>query len=153
MVFFCCDFHLRIDVVNLRPHREGAMYYSKYKSRSFITFARSYSCSSVASLKFVSAWLQAVAGGGAVESALSVYLEYLATTLGSREQLAIAEFAESLLIIPKVLYVGIKVGENPKRPWNVFEEILLQILLDVDVGCPNLTTVYWGPLCCCFVCI
>lgn len=44
---------------------------------------------------------QVVAGGGAVESALSVYLEYLATTLGSREQLAIAEFAESLLIIPK----------------------------------------------------
>lgn len=42
-----------------------------------------------------------VAGGGAVEAALSVYLEYLATTLGSREQLAIAEFAESLLIIPQ----------------------------------------------------
>ncbi|KAG8481353.1 hypothetical protein CXB51_026284 [Gossypium anomalum] len=42
-----------------------------------------------------------VAGGGAVEAALSVYLEYLATTLGSREQLAIAEFAEALLIIPK----------------------------------------------------
>ncbi|WJX41405.1 hypothetical protein P8452_28761 [Trifolium repens] len=142
MVFFCCDFHLRIDVVNLRPHREGAMYYSKYKSRDGVFDCRWY---------FL--LLQAVAGGGAVESALSVYLEYLATTLGSREQLAIAEFAESLLIIPKVLYVGIKVGENPKRPWNVFEEILLQILLDVDVGCPNLTTVYWGPLCCCFVCI
>ncbi|KAG8083130.1 hypothetical protein GUJ93_ZPchr0014g47327 [Zizania palustris] len=47
-----------------------------------------------------------VAGGGAVESALSVYLENLATTLGSREQLAIAEFAESLLIIPKVLSVN-----------------------------------------------
>jgi T-complex protein 1 subunit alpha len=31
-------------------------------------------------------------------------LECLATTLGSREQLAIAEFAESLLIIPKVYY-------------------------------------------------
>ncbi|CAL9202810.1 unnamed protein product [Musa hybrid cultivar] len=44
-----------------------------------------------------------VAGGGAVEAALSVYLEYLATTLGSREQLAIAEFAESLLVIPKVV--------------------------------------------------
>lgn len=44
-----------------------------------------------------------VAGGGAVEAALSVYLENLATTLGSREQLAIAEFAESLLIIPKVI--------------------------------------------------
>lgn len=47
--------------------------------------------------------MQVVAGGGAVESALSVYLECFATTLGSREQLAIAEFAESLLIIPKVL--------------------------------------------------
>ncbi|GFY81155.1 T-complex protein 1 alpha subunit [Actinidia rufa] len=47
-----------------------------------------------------------VAGGCAVEAALSVYLEYLATTLGSREQLAITEFAESLLIIPKILVVN-----------------------------------------------
>ncbi|KAJ7555079.1 hypothetical protein O6H91_05G021500 [Diphasiastrum complanatum] len=47
-----------------------------------------------------------VAGGGAVEAALSVYLENLATTLGSREQLAIAEFAAALLIIPKVLAVN-----------------------------------------------
>eukprot|EP00249_Psilotum_nudum_P021577 c28159_g2_i1 orf=712-2346(-) len=47
-----------------------------------------------------------VAGGGAVEAALSVYLENLATTLGSREQLAIAEFAEALLIIPKTLAVN-----------------------------------------------
>ena len=47
-----------------------------------------------------------VAGGGAVEAALSVYLETLATTLGSREQLAIAEFAEALLVIPKVLSVN-----------------------------------------------
>eukprot|EP00897_Mesotaenium_endlicherianum_P008370 jgi/Mesen1/7561/ME000392S06816 len=47
-----------------------------------------------------------VAGGGAVEAALSVYLENLATTLGSREQLAIAEFAEALLVIPKVLAVN-----------------------------------------------
>ncbi|XP_031502084.1 T-complex protein 1 subunit alpha [Nymphaea colorata] len=47
-----------------------------------------------------------VAGGGAVEAALSVYLEHFATSLGSREQLAIAEFAESLLIIPKVLAVN-----------------------------------------------
>lgn len=44
-----------------------------------------------------------VAGGGAVEVALSVYLENFAHTLGSREQLAIAAFAESLLIIPKTL--------------------------------------------------
>ncbi|EEH60454.1 uncharacterized protein MICPUCDRAFT_46385 [Micromonas pusilla CCMP1545] len=47
-----------------------------------------------------------VAGGGAVEAGLSVYLESLATTLGSREQLAIAEFAEALLVIPKVLAVN-----------------------------------------------
>eukprot|EP00850_Spirogloea_muscicola_P000030 SM000001S04432 [mRNA] locus=s1:115832:120078:- [translate_table: standard] len=47
-----------------------------------------------------------VAGGGAVEAALSVYLENLATTLGSREQLAIAEFAEALLVIPKILAVN-----------------------------------------------
>lgn len=47
-----------------------------------------------------------VAGGGAVESALSVHLEQLATTLGSREQLAILEFSEALLSIPKVLAVN-----------------------------------------------
>ena len=45
-------------------------------------------------------------GGGAVETALNIYLENFATTLGSREQLAIAEFANSLLIIPKTLAVN-----------------------------------------------
>lgn len=44
-----------------------------------------------------------VAGGGAVEAALSIHLENFATMLGSREQLAIAEFAEALLVIPKTL--------------------------------------------------
>ncbi len=47
-----------------------------------------------------------VAGGGAVETALSIYLENFATTLGSREQLAIAEFAAALLVIPKTLVVN-----------------------------------------------
>merc|ERR1719282_1405916 len=47
-----------------------------------------------------------VTGGGAVEASLSIYLEQLATTLGSREQLAIAEFAEALLVIPKTLAVN-----------------------------------------------
>merc|ERR1719181_2611863 len=46
-----------------------------------------------------------VPGGGCVESALSIYLENFATTLGSREQLAIAEFAEAMLVIPKQLAV------------------------------------------------
>ncbi|GMS85383.1 hypothetical protein PENTCL1PPCAC_7558, partial [Pristionchus entomophagus] len=44
-----------------------------------------------------------VAGGGAVEAALNVYLEAFATTLSSREQLAVAEFAQALLVIPKTL--------------------------------------------------
>ncbi|CDJ40375.1 T-complex protein 1 subunit alpha [Eimeria tenella] len=42
-------------------------------------------------------------GGGAVEAALSVYLEDFARTLGSREQLAVAAFAEALLVVPKTL--------------------------------------------------
>uniref|UniRef100_A0A7S2W807 T-complex protein 1 subunit alpha n=1 Tax=Mucochytrium quahogii TaxID=96639 RepID=A0A7S2W807_9STRA len=44
-----------------------------------------------------------VAGGGAVESALSVHLEDFASTLGSREQLSIVEFAQALLVIPRTL--------------------------------------------------
>ena len=47
-----------------------------------------------------------VVGGGAVEAALSIYLENFANTLGSREQLAIAEFADALLVIPKTLAVN-----------------------------------------------
>ncbi|CAH1118965.1 unnamed protein product [Phaedon cochleariae] len=47
-----------------------------------------------------------VVGGGSVEAALSIYLENFATTLSSREQLAIAEFAKSLLVIPKTLAVN-----------------------------------------------
>merc|ERR1711988_1737087 len=47
-----------------------------------------------------------VPGGGCVESALSIHLENFATSLGSREQLAIAEFAQSLLVIPKQLSVN-----------------------------------------------
>jgi len=47
-----------------------------------------------------------VVGGGCVEAALSIYLENFATSLSSREQLAIADFAKSLLIIPKTLAVN-----------------------------------------------
>ena len=47
-----------------------------------------------------------VPGGGAVESAISIYLENFATTLGTREQLAVAEYANALLIIPKTLSVN-----------------------------------------------
>mmetsp|Transcript_49405 Transcript_49405/g.105165 ORF Transcript_49405/g.105165 Transcript_49405/m.105165 type:complete len:547 (+) Transcript_49405:94-1734(+) len=44
-----------------------------------------------------------VPGGGACETALSLHLEDYARTFDSYEQWAIAEFAEALLTIPKVL--------------------------------------------------
>uniref|UniRef100_A0A2I3SI16 TCP1 n=1 Tax=Pan troglodytes TaxID=9598 RepID=A0A2I3SI16_PANTR len=47
-----------------------------------------------------------VPGGGAVEAALSIYLENYATSMGSQEKLAIAEFARSLLVIPNTLAVN-----------------------------------------------
>jgi len=47
-----------------------------------------------------------VPGGGAVEAALSVYLEKYAEQVASREQLAIAEFAQALLVIPKTLAIN-----------------------------------------------
>lgn len=64
-----------------------------------------------------------VPGGGAVETALHIYLEewatsvvsisarksqipQLTTTQGSREQLAIAAFAQSLLVVPKTLAIN-----------------------------------------------
>jgi len=47
-----------------------------------------------------------VPGGGAVECALNVYLESLATSMSSREQLAVAAFAEALLVIPRTLSVN-----------------------------------------------
>lgn len=49
---------------------------------------------------------QLVVGAGATDVALSSYLRDFAKTLGSREQLAIAEFAEALLVIPKTLAIN-----------------------------------------------
>jgi len=47
-----------------------------------------------------------VVGGGAVEAALSVYLDNYASSLDNREQVVIEEFANALLIIPKTLAVN-----------------------------------------------
>ncbi|KAI3389151.1 hypothetical protein SNEBB_009814 [Seison nebaliae] len=47
-----------------------------------------------------------VPGGGCVEAACSVYLENFATSMNSREQLAVADFAQALLVIPKTLTVN-----------------------------------------------
>jgi len=47
-----------------------------------------------------------VVGGGCVEVSTSIYLDHYARTLGSREQLAISEFAEALNVIPKTLAIN-----------------------------------------------
>ena len=47
-----------------------------------------------------------VPGGGACEAALSVHLEKVATTMASREAVALAEFGDALLVIPKTLAVN-----------------------------------------------
>jgi T-complex protein 1 subunit alpha len=47
-----------------------------------------------------------VVGGGCVEVSTSIYLDYYARTLGSREQLAVSEFAEALNVIPKTLAIN-----------------------------------------------
>ena len=47
-----------------------------------------------------------VAGGGSVESALSIHLESIAAAMTTREQLPIAAFAEALLVIPRILTVN-----------------------------------------------
>ena len=47
-----------------------------------------------------------VVGGGAIDTALSVHLDAYARTLATREQLAIQQFAEALLVIPKTLAVN-----------------------------------------------
>ena len=64
-----------------------------------------------------------VPGGGACEAALSIYLETFATSLGSREQLAIAEYAKSLLVIPKCLAV------NAGKEARVQSEYKIQLLI------------------------
>merc|ERR1711934_1286287 len=47
-----------------------------------------------------------VPGGGSVESACHIHLEAFSSTIGTREQLAIQEFAEALLVIPRTLIVN-----------------------------------------------
>lgn len=47
-----------------------------------------------------------VPGGGAVEAAVSVFLDSFAESMSSREQLAVGEYAQSLLIIPKTLAIN-----------------------------------------------
>ncbi len=47
-----------------------------------------------------------VAGGGAVDIALSIHLDTYANNKNKKEQMAISEFSEALNIIPKTLTVN-----------------------------------------------
>lgn len=47
-----------------------------------------------------------VPGGGCVESAVSVFMDRLADSMSSREQLAVSAFAQALLVLPKTLCVN-----------------------------------------------
>mmetsp|Transcript_8741 Transcript_8741/g.14868 ORF Transcript_8741/g.14868 Transcript_8741/m.14868 type:complete len:546 (+) Transcript_8741:54-1691(+) len=47
-----------------------------------------------------------VAGGGAVETAVAMHLDGVATAMSSREQLAVSQYAEALMVIPRVLSVN-----------------------------------------------
>ena len=47
-----------------------------------------------------------VAGGGAVDIALSIYLDQYCRNFSGKEQIAIAEFSEALNVIPKTLSVN-----------------------------------------------
>lgn len=49
---------------------------------------------------------EVVPGGGAVETAVAMHLEAFAEQLGMREQLAIAEYAAAMLVVPKILAVN-----------------------------------------------
>lgn len=49
---------------------------------------------------------QVVAGGGAVDVALSIHLDEYCRQYSSKEQIAISEFSEALNIIPKTLAVN-----------------------------------------------
>ncbi|CAI9545126.1 unnamed protein product [Staurois parvus] len=99
-----------------------------------------------------------VPGGGAVEAALSIYLENYATSMGSREQLAIAEFARALLVIPKTLAVNaaqdsidlvakLRAFHNEAQV-NPERKNLKWIGLDLLNGKPEITSklVYLNPL-------
>eukprot|EP00915_Cephaloidophora_sp_WS-2016_P000239 GHVH01000333.1.p1 GENE.GHVH01000333.1~~GHVH01000333.1.p1 ORF type:complete len:550 (-),score=108.41 GHVH01000333.1:1028-2677(-) len=53
-----------------------------------------------------------VAGGGCVETAVSVHLENFSRSLGSKDQSAVRAFAESLLVIPKTLCINAALDSN-----------------------------------------
>ena len=75
-----------------------------------------------------------VPGGGAVETALHIYLEEFAGTVGSREQLAIGAFAAALLVIPTTLLNNAALDSSELVAQLRSRHALSQRLQDGDVS-------------------
>ena len=60
-----------------------------------------------------------VVGGGCVEVSTSIFLEHQARSMGSREQLAVVEFAEALNVIPKQLAINAAKDATDLFDYNV----------------------------------
>ncbi|KIV93439.1 T-complex protein 1 subunit alpha [Exophiala mesophila] len=75
-----------------------------------------------------------VPGGGAVETALHIYLEEFAMTVSSREQLAIGEFSQSLLVVPKTLAVNAAKDSSDLVAQLRFRHALSQRVQDGDAN-------------------
>lgn len=106
-----CAFHLRVQILTsfcpCSPKaRTAASIVLRGPNDFYVDEMERSIHDSLCVIKRVCESKKVVPGGGAVEAALSIYLENFATSLSSREQLAIAEFAKSLLVIPKTLAVN-----------------------------------------------
>lgn len=78
-----------------------------------------------------------VPGGGAVETALHMWLEEYALTIASREQLAVGEFSQSLLVVPRTLAVNAAKDSSELIAQLRIRHALSQRAQDVD---PTATT-------------
>ena len=86
-----------------------------------------------------------------MEAALSIYLEGFANTLGSREQLAIAEFADALLVIPKTLAVNAAKDATELvaklRAYHFTAQVSELLLACLRQGVCNLVKLLFASLC------
>ncbi|KAK5951248.1 chaperonin-containing T-complex alpha subunit Cct1 [Knufia fluminis] len=78
-----------------------------------------------------------VPGGGAVETALHMWLEEYALTIASREQLAVGEFSQSLLVVPKTLAVNAALDSSELIAQLRIRHALSQRVQEGDANVPE----------------
>lgn len=78
-----------------------------------------------------------VPGGGAVETALHMWLEEYALTIASREQLAVGEFSQSLLVVPKTLAVNAALDSSELIAQLRIRHALSQRVQEGDASVPE----------------